>query len=123
LLTSWVNSRAVPDSQHPDLPAGFATDPLNNLFDAGDVQDDRLDILSTENDAAPYDEDTMWGNAAVNGLSRNLQRVSSSQTSSANPIVPVMGFQALCGLVQIVVTGADSTAELVLDIDTNGVKF
>lgn len=123
LVQSWVNSRAVPDSSQPDLPAEFPTDPLNNLFDAGDVQDDRLLILADEGDAAPYDEDTMFGNAATSGASNNLQRVSSSQTSSSMPIVNVMGFQAICGLVQIVVTGADTNGEIVLDVETNGVKF
>ena len=123
LVQSWVNSRAIPDSAHPDLPADFATDPLNNLFDAGDVQDDRLLILASEGDAAPYDEDTMFGNAAAAGSSNNLQRVSSSQTSASNPIVPVMGFQAICGLVQIVVSGTDTAGEIVLDVETNGVKF
>jgi hypothetical protein len=96
---------------------------LNNLFDAGDVQDDRLLILASEGDAAPYDEDTMFGNAAAAGASNNLQRVSSSQTSAANPIAPVMGFQAICGLVQIVVSGTDTAGEIVLDVETNGVKF
>lgn len=123
LMQSWVNSRAIPDSAHPDLPADFAADPLNNLFDAGDVQDDRLTILAGEGDAAPYDEDTMFGNAAPAGGSNNLQRVSSSQTSGSQPIAPVMGFTAICGLVQIVVTGADSSGEIVLDVESSGVKF
>ena len=35
----------------------------------------------------------------------------------------VMGFQALCGLVQVVVSGSSSNMELVLDVDTQGVKF
>lgn len=123
LLTSWVNSRPTPDSAHPDLPAAFTADPLNNLFDAGDVQDDRLNILASEGDGAPYDEDTMFGNAVANGNSNNLQRVSSSQTSASMPIANVMGFQAICGLVQIVVTGADSSGEIVLDVESSGVKF
>ena len=124
LLQSWVNSRATPDGAHPDLPADYATDPLNNLFDAGDVQDDRLTIIGTEGDAAPYDEETMFGNAtAIAGNSNNLQRVSSSQTSSSQPIVPVMGFQAICGLIQVVISGADTAGEIVIDVETNGVKF
>jgi hypothetical protein len=96
---------------------------LNNLFDAGDVQDDRLIQLSNENDAAPYDEDAMFGNAISSGLSRNLQRQSSSQTSAANPVVNVMGFEAICGLLQVVITGAGTSAELVIDVESKGVKF
>lgn len=123
LLQSWVNSRALPDSSAPDLPAEFSNDPLNNLFDAGDVQDDRLDQIAAENDAAPYDEDTMMGNAIGPGASNNLQRQSSSQTSAANPVVNVMGFEAVCGLLQVVITGAGSSAELVIDVESTGVKF
>jgi hypothetical protein len=122
LLTSWVNSRAKPDSSNPDLPAGFASDPLNNLFDAGDVQDDRLDILANENDAPPYDEDTMFGNAAPVSVLSNLQRVSSSITTTANAITPVYGFEAICGLIQVTVS-AGTSWELVLDVESEGVKF
>ena len=98
-------------------------DPLNNLFDAGDVDDDRLNIINSEGDAPPYDPDDMFGNSQSSGNSNNLQRVSSVQTSGSNPIAMVMGFQALCGLVQVVVSGSSSSMELVLDVDTQGVKF
>ena len=100
-------------------------DPLNNLFDSGDVDDDRLNIINTEGDMPPYDLDDMFGNTQSSGDSKNLQRVSSVQTSAANPIAMVMGFQAICGLVQVVITGLgdDDDSEIVLDVDTQGVKF
>ena len=124
LLQSWVNSRALPDAHAPDLPSQFEEDPLNNLFDAGDVQDDRLAVLANENDAAPYDEDSMWGNGAPNNsASANLQRMSSAQSSEANPIPTVMGFEAVCGLIEVVITGGDTSAELVIDVESKGVKF
>jgi hypothetical protein len=96
---------------------------LNNLFDSGDVDDDRLNIIQGEGDKPPYDLDDMFGNAQASGNSNNLQRMSSVQTSGSNPIGMVMGFQAICGLVQVVVTGSSSAMELVLDVDTQGVKF
>ena len=125
LLQSWVNSRAIPDSAHPDLPAEFTTDPLNNLFDAGDVQDDRLQIIADENDGAPYDEETMFGNAYGtnrNDNADNLMRVSTSITTTTSPVAVVQGFSALCGLVQIDVQ-ATGAWELVLDVESTGVKF
>jgi len=126
-LESWVNSRALPSFNHPNLPPQFPNDPLNNLFDAGDVQDDRLNVLSEENDDAPYDEDKMFGNAQLAnvtpGGSNNLQRMSSSQTSTANPITSVMGFTAVCGLLQVVVTGSGTEMELVIDVESKGEKF
>ena len=122
LLTSWINSRAIPDSANPDLPADFAADPLNNLFDSGDVQDDRLNIIAVENDAAPYDEDTMFGANAPAGTNSNLQRVNTSISTTANAVVPVFGFEAICGLLQLEV-GASTSWELVLDVESVGVKF
>jgi hypothetical protein len=129
LIQSWVESRGLPtsalgepamDTAHGNL---VEADPLNNLFDSGDVDDDRLEIITTEGDNPPYALDDMFGNSAAAGNSNNLMRVSSVQTSGANPIAMVMGFQALCGLVQVVIGGSDSASELVLDVDTQGVKF
>jgi hypothetical protein len=127
LITSWLNSRPMPATTS-GLPAhandaDVRADPLNNLFDSGDVDDDRLNIVMSEGDSPPYDLDDMFGNAQAAGSSNNLQRVSSVQTSGSNPIAMVMGFQAICGLVQVVVSGSSSNMELVLDVDTQGVKF
>jgi hypothetical protein len=129
LLQSWVDSRGAPTSSSGDpvhvSNSALEQDPLNNLFDAGDVDDDRLAIINLEGDMPPYALDDMWGNSRGAGGSHNLQRMSSVQTSEANPIGMVMGFQALCGLVQVVITGlgSDDESELVLDVDTQGVKF
>lgn len=123
LVQSWFESRPEPKSDDPQMPAAASTDPLANLFDAGDVDDDRLDIIMIEGDQAPYDENTAWGYSTVSTETANLQRVSSAQSSQSNPIVPVHGFQALCGLVQLDVSNASSAWELVLDIECNGVGF
>ena len=129
LIQSWVDSRALPTSSlgEPTMDnatrTAIAADPLNNLFDSGDVDDDRLNIINTEGESPPYDLDDMFGCSAGAGNSNNLQRVSSVQTSGSSPIAMVMGFQALCGLVQVVVSGSSSNMELVLDVDTQGVKF
>ena len=126
LIQSWVDSRSAHTTyQDPvfNSESAITADPLNNLFDAGDVDDDKMNILNTEGDLPPYDNEEMFGNAQASGNSNNLQRVSSAQSSGSNPIAMVMGFQAVCGLVQVVVTGSSSAAELVLDVDTSGVKF
>ena len=128
LIQSWVDSRGLPTGSTSGDPVHASVsdvnaDPLNNLFDAADVDDDRLNIINQEGDLPPYDPDDMFGNSAAAGNSNNLQRVSSVQTSGSNPIAMVHGFQALCGLVQVHVTGSSSAMELVLDVDTQGVKF
>ena len=126
LIQSWVDSRPLKSiTQDPSYnnEASITADPLNNLFDAADVDDDKLTIINQEGDNPPYDTEEMFGNAQSSGNSNNLQRMSSAQTSGSNPIAMVMGFQALCGLVQVVVSGSSSSMELVLDVDTQGVKF
>jgi hypothetical protein len=125
LVESWVNSRPSPHTNDPtNIPD--TSDPLMNLFDAGDAIDDRLDRINVENDEAPYDETSMFGMAAGSGGSNNLQRQSTAQpTANTQLVAPIHGFQALCGLVQLVVgTGSGANAwELVLDVETQGVKF
>ena len=124
-LQSWVDSRPNPDSDDPDIDFHAShADPLSNLFDAGDTDDDKIQIITTEGDQAPYDEKTMFGNATGSGNSNNLQRVSSAITTSANAIMPIHGFEAVCGLIQLDFGSADPGAwELVLDVESNGVKF
>lgn len=123
LLQSWFESRPEVKSDDPQMPAAASTDPLANLFDAGDVDDDRLEVIMIEGDQAPYDENSAWGYSKNNNEIADLQRVSSAQSSVANPIVPVHGFQALCGLVQVDVSNASTAWELVLDVECNGVGF
>lgn len=128
LLKSWVESRGEIDtSGTPNVDnAAVIADPLNNLMDAGDADDDRMSIINNEGDNPPYDPDSMFGNSASAGASNNLQRQSVAQPSAQVPVAPIHGFQALCGLVQIVI-GSGSTAsntwELVLDVETKGESF
>ena len=123
LLQSWVNSRNTPQTEDP-VDIQSTTDPLSNLFDTGDVDDDRLTIINEENDHPPYDDNFMFGlytGGAAEGS--GVQRVSSAVTTTANAIVPVHGFEAICGLVQIEVEGDHGQWELVLDVESTGVKF
>ena len=125
LIRSWVNSRPFPQPEDPkNMPT--VTDPLMNLFDAGDAIDDRLNVINSEGDEAPYDEDDMFGTSAANGGSNNLQRQSTAQpTANTQLVAPIHGFQAVCGLVQVVVGSntASNAWELVLDVETKGEKF
>lgn len=124
LVESWLNSRPVPHTENPqDSPAAEA-DPLANMFDAGDVDDDRIARIEDEGDQPPYDEDSMFGMvSATNTGDHNLQRQSVVTTTAQTPTGPVHGFQALCGLVQIEVTSANGDWELVLDVETVGETF
>jgi len=128
LIQSWFDSRPLVDASQPqNIPD--ITDPLMNLFDAGDVIDDRLTIINAEGDAAPYDEPVGFGNNSTTGSTSNgmnLQRVSTARpTANTTLVAPIHGFQALCGLIQLVVGDDSSTNqwELVLDVETKGEKF
>jgi hypothetical protein len=125
LVQSWIDSRPSPEASQPnDIPD--VTDPLMNLFDEGDVIDDRLVRINTEGDGPPYDELIAFGNASgTSGGENNLARQSVAVPATATPVAAVHGFQALCGLLQVKV-GSDNGAnqwELVLDVETKGEKF
>ncbi len=124
LIESWLITRhKMIGSNPPDTPDGPA-DPLANLFDSGDVVDDRMTVIQSEGDQAPYDELSMFGlNDTATTSDYNLQRQSVATTTSVMPVAPIHGFQALCGLIQVDVTAVDGAWELVLDVETEGEEF
>lgn len=123
-VKSWLDSRALPLTQdQPNVTATYDTDPLSNLHDAADVDDDRLNLIREEGDQRPYDEDNFFGVEQANGNSNNLMRVSTGFTSAANPLVPIHGFNAICGLIQVTTSGTPGEFELVLDVETQGESF
>lgn len=121
LIQSWFDSRAQPDSSgNPVIPTNASIDPIGNLFDAGDVHDDRVNSIDSENDTPPYNEASHFGSAGQGG---GLQRQSIAESSTgAGAVVPVHGFTAICGLLQVEIA-ATTEWELILDVDTKGVKF
>lgn len=128
VIDSWLNSRPTVDSNDPEDIPNAATvrtpDPLANLFDSGDADDDRVAIMETEGDQPPYDESSMFGMVSSTTTGdHNLQRVSVATTTPDQPTAPIHGFSALCGLVQVEVTSANATWELVLDVETVGEAF
>lgn len=124
LVESWLNTRAALVVGTPTDTVDGPADPLANLFDTGDVQDDRMNVLESESDQAPYDELSMFGmNHATTTADYNLQRQSVATATKQMPVGPVHGFQALCGLIQVDCTSADSAWELVLDVESVGEEF
>ena len=126
LIKSWVDSRAQPDvSGEPVMPANFDTDPLTNLFNESDADDEILNLIDTEGDQTPYDESTFFGMQEVNGTGNNLQRMGMAHCSTANPTVRYSGFSAVCGLInlQVTTTGASGDVEIIMDVVTEGDKL
>lgn len=126
LIKSWVDSKAIPENNtgDPNYTAGHNVDPLVNLFDSSDTLDNHITQYQAEGDLAPYDYDEVQGALHGSAGPSNLQRVSTAITlgSGATPVQPIHGFQAICGLVQVTVTGS-TAMELVLDVESDTEGF
>lgn len=119
LIESWKDTRPQPDSDDPDMPADAQSDPLANLFDEADADDEKIIRLDTHGDEAPYDEVGVPGDAGTTGL----ERMAMAKVSNANPIVPVSGFMATHGLLELVVTqqeGNTGLFSLLFDVEPVG---
>ena len=126
-IRSWLKTRPEPDQDQPDLPSGLYSDPLANLFDEADSQDEIMQNLNEDNDQAPYDEDELFGfNTSATGTGTELQRVAMAATQSgAGQIAGLSGFSAICGLIQVHITQGSGSGEveLLLDVETKGEKL
>ena len=127
-IKSWFDSRAEPDIDEPNMPTGFSTDPLVNLFDEADATDEVLASLDTDNDRPPYDEDSHWGYDVGQpvGPHYNLQRQAFAATQSgAGSISPLNGFSAICGLLEVQVTQGSGSGlvEMLIDVALKGDKI
>ncbi len=127
LIQSWIDTRDQPLSTGlPYLPNAAITDPLANLFDEADAADEIIDMMQDDNDRTPYPEASVFGIQQAYSAHANLQRVAFAATQAgAGQISAMNGFSALCGLVQvhITTTGPTGDVELILDVDTKGMKI
>jgi hypothetical protein len=126
LVKSWLETRPQPTADPQVDGVAVNTDPLSNLFDETDADDEVILNLTTRQDEPPYDVDSCPGIEGGGGAQQNLQRVAMAATQSgAGQISMLNGFSALCGLVQVEITqGVPSgQVELLLDVETKGVKI
>jgi len=136
LIKSWLDSRPIPmdlpdddnDAGNPNNIPEQMIDPLYQMFLKGDTDEDVkiIESINTENDFPPYDSDLVWGNGvdSTNGQT-NLQMQCIVSPDDNTGVASVAGFQALCGLVRITITGnaGENGAALILDVESNGVSF
>lgn len=116
IIESWKDSRPEPDSDNPDMPTDAQSDPLANLFDEADADDERMDVLDHFGDAPPYDVDDVPGDGST-----LLERMAMAKSSTSNPIVHVPGFMATHGLLEVVVTqDSPGLFSLLLDVEPVG---
>lgn len=130
LALGWLETRKTPlrDPQMPDLNSDGTEDVevdfIATMFQDTAEDTTRLNLIEGNNDDQPY---------PVNGLmtvqepysgtepkNLQLQFIAHTNVNELNHSVP--GFQALCGLIRVDVTGG-SNPFLVIDVDTKGWNF
>lgn len=120
LIQSWYDSRAVIDSTGTPTDVPNSADPLSNLFDVDDNDNEKVAVIQTEGDLPPYARTSPFG---ILGLSPVSIAHNSSNGPEVSPLgSAIHGFQALCGLVSVTVTGSGTT-ELFLDVESEGERF
>lgn len=93
----------------PELDADFDTDPLANLFDAGDSFDDIRLNLDQDNDLTPYDANSWTGGTSV--LETSV--VATGRTSGGGgALAHLGGFAVPLGLLQIATDDFGATSEV-----------
>ena len=96
LIESYGNARATVSNFHPDVPAGASDDPLVNLFDYGDTQNQLIDDLTTFNDNPPYDHFEYPGDATNASKPIVVGQVAIGMGSAS-----IGSFSAMCGLLEL----------------------
>jgi len=98
LIKAYANSRSVPQSPDPDVPADVVDDNnvFRRMFDLGDNNQDVLDLAVFNNRQLPYNQDDYPGENpdAAEFVSSVRLANSQSQTQVAGAAFP-------CGLIQI----------------------
>lgn len=103
---SWPR---LPEEGNPSLDGDADTDPLANLFDAGDNYDDVRLNLDTDNDEAPYNNNVMPGSASTTELQcRAILRTGTG----AGSLVSAPGFCIPFGLLNVVFTDFDESGNI-----------
>ena len=131
LARGWLETRPVPSNAQPeraDLNADGVED-VNLDFLATMFQDtvestDGINLIVDENDKHPYKLDELMTTQSAFSASQphNLQLQFIGHTSGADAHYHVPGFQSLCGLIRVDVSGG-SNPWLILDVETKGWNF
>jgi hypothetical protein len=121
MIQSWCDSRSPIDSSGTPTNIPNILDPLSNMFEVEDQDMEKVTIIQGEGDLPPYNTTSPFGKQ-----SGALSPVSIADNGASASITPVgnqvHGFQALCGLIQVVVSGSAIT-ELFLDVESEGESF
>lgn len=96
LIQSYGDARATVGTFSPDVPAAVSDDPLVNLFDYGDTQNQLLTDLTQYNDNPPYDHFEYPGDDT-----NASKPIVVGQVSIADGSATIGSFSAMCGLLEL----------------------
>lgn len=127
LIRSWYDSRPVPQSPEPiDVPN--IQDPLANLFEVEDDDNERVYYIQSEGDTPPYNKNAPFGMVGTGTDKGGLAPVAIADNDASGARTQalgsqIVGFQALCGLIQVDVNTDGGTTEIFLDVESEGESF
>lgn len=123
LIQSWYDSRPVIDASGQPTDVPDSADPLSNLFEVEDNDNEKVIVIQSEGDLPPYARTSPFGMAPGGGLAP----VAIADNDASNNVTAlgsqVVGFQALCGLIYVDVTTDGGTVELFIDVESEGESF
>ena len=88
------------DSDEPLAASDMVSDPITNLFDAGDSHDEVITLMNTENDLPPYDHDNLVG--ALDDDDSLVVAQCATGGAGAGTVGIATGFCAPFGLIKII---------------------
>lgn len=125
LIQSWYDSRPVIDNTGTPTNVPNSLDELSNLFSVEDQDEEKVTIIQSEGDLPPYGINAPYGMLGPATTAYALAPVSVTDNGANPSITPVgnqiHGFQALCGLVQVVVS--EDNTEIFVDVESEGESF
>lgn len=98
IIQAYAQSRAMVTQPEPDLPTGFDTNWMNQLFDSGENFEEIAQDLAADNDVTPYSQSNYPGMASnLNGEIHDFAAITSSTVGSTTY---VKGGTFPCGLIK-----------------------
>jgi len=100
LIASLMSTREVPATNAPVAASDMVTDPITNMFDAGDSHDDVIGLMNTEGDKPPYDADQLVG--SLDDDDSLVVAQCATGGSGSGTVGVATGFCAPFGLIKII---------------------
>ena len=122
MIKSWTDSKAPVQSSGEPSNILNPLDPLANMFEVEDDDEEKVTIIMNEGDLPPYDRDEPFG--IKDGAFQAVGTADNGANASITPVGNMVpGFQALCGLVRVVVSTNSDNVELWIDVESQGESF